>query len=652
MKIKLLLVSLAVAGSTYAQVGPADLSVGFGGSLEGEATFQAPFISTNGPEANYSQSIEVEGYDITFTLGIEAANASLITGDGTNGLVNVRSDVEIALFGGNNNRWLDARSAGSADDESLKLTLSASGSGVSNLTSLALESAEIRRFGLINGSSNEVAWTDGSATYSTTNSADMSSGFFSYNNTSSDLNHYELTGLTPLSTNNVGGLGDDSWNLALSASDASGTLSSFTLGGIKVNFALNTYTNEAPVADSQSVEVEKNSSLPITLTATDKEMDAVYSILDAPTSGTLNTNMGSSVIYTPNTDYLGLDSFTFVVEDADYASTGTVSVTVLEPTIVMSFTKGTGNISGQTDSLILNTETLVVGGGGLTNATTLSGASAVNDEFTLDVNSGYAFVRAAPTWDTTAYASNNIIRYETDGLAPYGLSENTFSAGEILFFTVSGLEEGNSLNLSSYTISGNLPKNVDFYYEHTSGTDGIQRVDTLVTTTDIDVSLSNGDTFGFASWLGNLKENGNVGEITFNVIPEPKTAYELWEEEYGLQEGPDGDDDGDGLENLTEYGIGGNPTNPAEFGYLPTFGRVIGGGSNWFEYIHVQQTDPNSGLNYYLELSDNLVSNVWSTNGYTVVGSGPFTNGFDTVTNQIDTEIRDAQFIRLVIEQE
>ena len=522
MKIKLLLVSLAVAGSTYAQVGPADLSVGFGSGLEGEATFQAPFISTNGPEANYSQSIEVEGYDITFTLGIEAANASLITGDGTNGLVNVRSDAEIALFGGNKDTWLDARSAGSADDESLKLTLSASGSGVSNLTSLALESAEIRRFGLINGSSNEVAWTDGSATYSTNNSANSFSGFFSYNNTSSDLNHYELTGLTPLSTNNVGGLGDDSWNLALSASDASGTLSSFTLGGIKVNFALNTYTNEAPVADSQSVEVEKNSSLPITLTATDKEMDAVYSILDAPTSGTLNTNMGSNVIYTPNTDYTGLDSFTFVVEDAAYASTGTVSVTVLEPTIVMSFTKGTGNISGQTDSLILNTETLVVGGGGLTNATTLSGTSTVNDEFTLDVNSGYAFVRAPLTWDTTAHASNNIIRYETDGLAPFGDSENTFSAGEILFFTVSGLETGNSLNLSSYTLNGGLAKRVDFYYEQDGG--GIQRFNTLGSMPNaIDLTFSNDDIFGLAYYNTDGGTKGYLSEITFDVIPEPAT---------------------------------------------------------------------------------------------------------------------------------
>ncbi|MBT8042285.1 MAG: hypothetical protein KJN98_03880, partial [Pontiella sp.] len=65
----------------------------------------------------------------------------------------------------------------------------------------------------------------------------------------------------------------------------------------------------------------------------------------------------------------------------------------------------------------------------------------------------------------------------------------------------------------------------------------------------------------------------------------------------------------------------------------------------------VQQTDPNSGLLYSLELSDNLVSNAWTNAGYTVFSSGPFTNGLDAVTNQISTDSKDQQFIRLKIEQ-
>ena len=189
--------------------------------------------------------------------------------------------------------------------------------------------------------------------------------------------------------------------------------------------------------------------------------------------------------------------------------------------MALSFTNASGNAFGRL--LTLNTESNTVSGTGLIEAHALSGTSTVDDVFTLGVKAGYDFVKGAATWDTTAptNGTNTKVHYDSDGIAPGGGTDN-FAKGEILWFAVSGLETGNSLNLSSYTISGNLPKNVDFYYEHTSGTDGIQWVDTqAVTTTDIDVTLSNGDIFGFASGLTNIKENGSLAGITFDVIPEP-----------------------------------------------------------------------------------------------------------------------------------
>jgi hypothetical protein len=129
---------------------------------------------------------------------------------------------------------------------------------------------------------------------------------------------------------------------------------------------------------------------------------------------------------------------------------------------------------------------------------------------------------------------------------------------------------------------------------------------------------------------------------------EELSDYAVWAEQHGLVQGPEGDDDGDGLKNLGEFGLGGNPTNAGERGYLPLFGRNNGA----LEYTHVQQSDTNNGLRYYLELSDNLVSNVWTNAGYTVVGSGPFTNGFDAVTNRVETNVRPEQFIRLMIEEQ
>ena len=78
----------------------------------------------------------------------------------------------------------------------------------------------------------------------------------------------------------------------------------------------------------------------------------------------------------------------------------------------------------------------------------------------------------------------------------------------------------------------------------------------------------------------------------------------------------------------------------------------VGGATATF--VHPQLSDPYSGIRYSLELSDNLVSNVWTTNGYIVAGTFPdgYTNGLDAVTNHILTEGKTEQFIRLRVEEE
>jgi hypothetical protein len=64
---------------------------------------------------------------------------------------------------------------------------------------------------------------------------------------------------------------------------------------------------------------------------------------------------------------------------------------------------------------------------------------------------------------------------------------------------------------------------VDFFYEQSSG--DIQRFNTTFADnpTAIDYTFSNGDKFGFAYYKDNTEKRGNLGEITFDVIPEPAT---------------------------------------------------------------------------------------------------------------------------------
>ncbi len=138
----------------------------------------------------------------------------------------------------------------------------------------------------------------------------------------------------------------------------------------------------------------------------------------------------------------------------------------------------------------------------------------------------------------------------------------------------------------------------------------------------------------------------NGGTITVVGPAPPPTAYEEWADGNNLAGDKTDDDDGDSLLNMAEYALGGNPTNPADRGHIPT----VGIGSNWLDYVHVKRSAPNSGVTYTVEVADNLVAPNWTTNGVAIVGTGVLDATFDTVTNRISIEIKTNQFIRLIVE--
>jgi serine protease len=87
--------------------------------------------------------------------------------------------------------------------------------------------------------------------------------------------------------------------------------------------------NDPPVANDQSVTTDEDTSVSITLTATDSNNDLLtYSIDSGPLHGML-TGTAPSVTYTPNDNYNGGDSFTFKANDGKVDSNiATVTITV------------------------------------------------------------------------------------------------------------------------------------------------------------------------------------------------------------------------------------------------------------------------------------------------------------------------------------
>lgn len=87
--------------------------------------------------------------------------------------------------------------------------------------------------------------------------------------------------------------------------------------------------NTRPVANSQSVTTQEDTSRAITLTATDAESNPLtYNVTGGPSHGTVS-GTGNNVTYTPSPDYYGPDSFTFTASDKYLNSeAATVSINV------------------------------------------------------------------------------------------------------------------------------------------------------------------------------------------------------------------------------------------------------------------------------------------------------------------------------------
>jgi hypothetical protein len=87
---------------------------------------------------------------------------------------------------------------------------------------------------------------------------------------------------------------------------------------------------DAPISANLAETTIEDTAKTINLSATDADGDSLtYSIVANPTRGTLGTLSGSSILYTPNADFTGSDSFTFRTNDGGLNSnTATVSITV------------------------------------------------------------------------------------------------------------------------------------------------------------------------------------------------------------------------------------------------------------------------------------------------------------------------------------
>ena len=139
-----------------------------------------------------------------------------------------------------------------------------------------------------------------------------------------------------------------------------------------------------------------------------------------------------------------------------------------------------------------------------------------------------------------------------------------------------------------------------------------------------------------------------------------KPTYENWAIAMGLVEGVndarsyDAENGGlgDGMENLLEYALGGDPLADDAASILPDMSFTESGGTNYMEYVYRRRLDAAiRGLVYDLQYRTNLVTQVtWaSTGGFFETGTSTIDSEFEAVTNAVDTTGIPELFLNLEI---
>ena len=139
---------------------------------------------------------------------------------------------------------------------------------------------------------------------------------------------------------------------------------------------------------------------------------------------------------------------------------------------------------------------------------------------------------------------------------------------------------------------------------------------------------------------------------TLPVPPAPVMGYDTWAAGYGLVGAATNgnyDVEPDGLDNLMEYALGGNPTNDDHAAVAPATYTADDGGTNWFYHVYDKRVD-DAALTFTLGATDNLVGTPVDTNDVSFVGQSAESGGFRTQTNRTEMTTA-AKFISLKIEK-
>ncbi|RKX35959.1 MAG: hypothetical protein DRP64_19020, partial [Verrucomicrobia bacterium] len=149
-----------------------------------------------------------------------------------------------------------------------------------------------------------------------------------------------------------------------------------------------------------------------------------------------------------------------------------------------------------------------------------------------------------------------------------------------------------------------------------------------------------------------------IGDSTKISLPGPLgplESYLVWMGSFGLTDtnttaAMTADPDGDGVANLSEYAMLGDPIDPNVQGTTPEAIITNVGGTNYFACAHYERTNKDDmGLSYAVERNVDLVTGTWTNDAVYPYGAGAYNADFNVATN-FTTMDEGKQFMRLRVE--
>jgi len=438
-------------------------------------------------------------------------------------------------------------------------------------------------------------------------------------------------------------------------------------------FVTTSPVNDAPVANDTSVITPVDTAATCTLNASDSENDPLTFTNSLPAHGTLS---GTAPVftYTPDEGFTGTDSFTFQCYDGEfYSAPATVTIRVTPPPVLSinpeTFEDSSAGSNAPPAGWILVTAAgspayiTVTGSDGTGGSSGLAGQVSSTDYINGDLPGAYLLNSRVFSMSNELTVTFDFMTVHEDvyddativiGDIGNGLQDS--SAGELLnmklaengSWLTSGRGKDNRLDSVTTVLVNAKWYRGTFRWTPTGGTTG----DAVFTVNDFTSDLYTLETTGFTFdkadaqlGLGSINDTAVFDNVQINA-PSEQTGYDLWSAGWNSDIGSATNDfDLDGINNLYEYALDGNPTNPAIHGTLPAFTKSGGR----FIYIHPRRSDDTAPA-YLVETTTNLLIEGWTTSGHTAFGTNVTGETLDFVSNEVDT-IEDEKFIRLRIEQ-